>query len=164
MPHDEYMYIIIYIYIWNHIVSYRCQLQLLVWQSPDRHSSTSQPGCQPFDASRRLSPGQPAYAGQLRGFLQFLTSRVWDFLMWVKHGITRITHRLNHHIDSWYKPFPNGWFIMLTPTLDLDLRWCFRQKEALVLIWAEVVPQLRSAVPGSAPVVPTIVWESQMGR
>lgn len=37
------------------------------------------------------------------------------------------------------------------------------RKLVVSIIWAEVVPQLRSVVPGSAPIVPTIVWGSQMG-
>ena len=35
-------------------------------------------------------------------------------------GITLINHLPTYYIDSWYKPFLNGWFIIV-PTLD-DLR------------------------------------------
>ena len=32
-------------------------------------------------------------------------------------GHTMINHPPNHHFYRWYKPFPNGWFIIVLPTL-----------------------------------------------
>ena len=32
-------------------------------------------------------------------------------------GQTMINHPPNHHFYRWYKPFPNGWFIIVLPTL-----------------------------------------------
>ena len=36
-------------------------------------------------------------------------------------GITIINHPKQITIDSWYKPFPNGWFILVIPTLITSL-------------------------------------------
>ena len=102
-------------------------------------AANSQPGCQPFDASHRLSPGQPAYAGHPT----------------TNPGIWKASCNLG---VSYIKGLGIG-------SLNIFDDFSYRKRFFFFfsIIWAEVVPQLRSVVPGSAPVVPTIVWESQMG-
>ena len=57
---------------------------------------------------------------------------------------TIINHSPNHHFYRWYKPFPNGWFIVVLPILqNISNMLFFRKKRntsgsLLIIIWTSL--------------------------